>query len=326
MFLTSAATGRLQVGKTETAEGQWHCNTGDSSILPRVGHSCSMGAGRKRREFAFPCHLSLRQESLRSPFACLEQPRKAAAFWGPFSGRKKGPKSANPNCCGSHFWGLFCAPKMGAKLAPPYGLNVARAWSPPARFCLCCRTCYPTCSACDCLCLPAFLSVSPRRGPCLHSWPCCMCPSSVSLVAWCLRCLHSLVAMKIYSTLCPTSVCKPGRRPAFCRERHLFAWACDQNVQKGLASTNAAVSREHVTAPDPAETHASAPAAHARTLRSRNDRIARWSRRRNARRGFFKAGERLPVEARRTKAAFPVAFGAASEKGGPENGPKKRPP
>ena len=166
----------------------------------------------------------------------------------------------------------------------------------------------------------------PRRGPCVHSWPCCMCPSSVSLVAWCLRCLHSLVAMKIYSTRCPTSVCKPGRRPAFCRERHLFAWACDQNVQKGLASTNAAVSREHVTAPDPAETHASAPAAHARTLRSRNDRIARWSRRRNARRGFFKAGERLPVEARRTKAAFPVAFGAASEKGGPESGPKKRPP
>ena len=167
----------------------------------------------------------------------------------------------------------------------------------------------------------------PRRGPCLHSWPCCMCPSSVSLVAWCLRCLHSLVAMKIYSTLCPTSVCKPGRRPAFCRERHLFAWACEQNVEKGLASTNAAVSREHVTAPDPAETHASAPAAHARTLRSRSDRIARWSRRRNARRGFFKAGERLPVEARRTKAAFPVAFGAASEKGGPETDPnKKRPP
>ena len=124
MLLTSAATGRLQVGKTETAEGQWHCDTGDSSILPRVGHSCSMGAGRKRREFAFPCHLSLRQESLRSSFACLEQARKAAAFWGPFSGRKKGPTSANPNCCGSHFWGLFCAPKMG----PNWPRRMASTW------------------------------------------------------------------------------------------------------------------------------------------------------------------------------------------------------
>ena len=75
---------------------------------------------------------------------------------------------------------------------------------------------------------------------------------------------------------------------AFCRERHLFAWVRHQNVDKGLAPSNAAVWREHVTAPDAAHSDASAPAAHATTLRSRSQWIARWSRRWNVRRGFLK--------------------------------------
>ena len=113
-------------------------------------------------------HFHVICRSARSPFAAhsraLSSLEKRPHFGVHFPDAKKGPKSANPHCCGSHLRGLFCAPKMGAKLAPPYGLNVARAWSPPARFCLCCRTCYPTCTACDCLCLPAFLSVSPGEA------------------------------------------------------------------------------------------------------------------------------------------------------------------
>ena len=62
---------------------------------------------------------------------------------------------------------------------------------------------------------------------------------------------------------------------AFCRERHLFAAVRHQNVGKGLARSNAAVWREHVTARGAAHSDASAPAAHATTLRSRNQWIAR---------------------------------------------------
>ena len=36
----------------------------------------------------------------------------------PFSGRKKGPKSVNPNSWGSHFWGPFCVRKMDLKMRP----------------------------------------------------------------------------------------------------------------------------------------------------------------------------------------------------------------
>ena len=111
---------------------------------------------------------------------------------------------------------------------------------------------------------------------------------------------------------------------AFRRERQLFAWARQQNVEKGLAPSNTALWREHVTARVPADTAAAAPGAHARTLRSRNEWTAPWSRRWNVRRGFFKAGERLPLETRRAKAAFALPFGTPAEKG-PEDGPKNRP-
>jgi hypothetical protein len=110
---------------------------------------------------------------------------------------------------------------------------------------------------------------------------------------------------------------------AFRRERQLFAWVRHQNEEKGLAPSNTALWREHVTARVPADTDAAAPGAHARTLRSRNQWIARWSRRWNVRRGFFKAGERLPLETRR--AAFALPFGTPAEKRGPENRPKNRP-
>ena len=122
----------------------------------------------------------------------------------------------------------------------------------------------------------------------------------------------------------------PGRTAlkiarAFCRERQLFTWVREQNVQKGLAPSNAAVWREHITAGDATNTRATAAPAHARTLRSRNQWIARWSRRWNIRRGFFKPGERLPLETRRTKAAFPCPCEQTRKKGDPKNGPQKRP-
>ena len=113
---------------------------------------------------------------------------------------------------------------------------------------------------------------------------------------------------------------------ALCRERHLYARVRHQNVDKRLAPSNAAVWREHVTATDAAHSDASALAAHATTLRSRNQWIARSSRRWNVRRGFFKAGERLPLETRRAKAAFPFPFRAHAEKRGPKNGPQNRLP
>ena len=100
---------------------------------------------------------------------------------------------------------------------------------------------------------------------------------------------------------------------AFRRERQLFPFVRHQNV---LAPSNTALWREHVTARVPADTDAAAPGAHARTLRSRNEWIARWSRRWNVRRGFFKAGERLPLETRRATAAFALPFGTPAEKRG----------
>ena len=112
---------------------------------------------------------------------------------------------------------------------------------------------------------------------------------------------------------------------AFRRERQLFAWARHQNVEKGLAPSNTALWREHVTARVPADTDASAPSAHARALRSRNQWIARWSRCWNVRRGFFKAGERLPLETRRAKAAFALPSGTPAEKGVQKTEPKSGP-
>jgi hypothetical protein len=100
---------------------------------------------------------------------------------------------------------------------------------------------------------------------------------------------------------------------AFRRERQLFSFVRHQNV---LAPSNAALWREHVTARVPADTDAAVPGAHARALRSSNQWIARWSRRWNVRRGFFKAAERLPLEAPRATAAFALPFGTPAEKRG----------
>jgi len=92
---------------------------------------------------------------------------------------------------------------------------------------------------------------------------------------------------------------------AFCREDQLFSWVRQQNIEKGLAPSNAALWRQHTAPPVPG-TRARAPAAaaNATTLRTRNQWILRWSRRWNVRRGFFKAGERVPVETRQAKAEF----------------------
>ena len=90
---------------------------------------------------------------------------------------------------------------------------------------------------------------------------------------------------------------------AFCREDQLFSWVRQQNIEKGLAPSNAALWRQHTAPPVPG-TRARAPAAttHATTLRTRNQWILRWSRGWNVRRGFFKAGERVPIETRQAKA------------------------
>ena len=40
------------------------------------------------------------------------------AILRPFSGRKKGPKSVNPNSWGSHFWSLFHVRKTDLKMRP----------------------------------------------------------------------------------------------------------------------------------------------------------------------------------------------------------------
>jgi hypothetical protein len=92
---------------------------------------------------------------------------------------------------------------------------------------------------------------------------------------------------------------------AFCREDQLFCWVRQQSIQKGLAPSNAAVWRQHTAPALPgARRHAPAAASHATTQRTRNQWILRWSRRWNVRRGFFKAGERVPIETRQAKAEF----------------------
>ena len=96
-------------------------------------------------------------------------------------------------------------------------------------------------------------------------------------------------------------------------------------MQKGLAPSNAAVWREHITAADAADARACAAPAHATTLRSRNQWIARWSRRWNIRRGFFKPGERLPLDTRRAKAAFPSPFAQTQKKGVQKTDAKRGP-
>ena len=112
---------------------------------------------------------------------------------------------------------------------------------------------------------------------------------------------------------------------AFCRELELVAWARHQNDHKGLAPSNAALWRERVTRAEPREAEASGAPAHARTLRSRNQWTACWPRRWSVRRGFFKAGERLPLETRRATARF-FHVPTNGKKRGPENGPQSRPP
>ena len=67
--------------------------------------------------------------------ALRQTARKAAAFRGPFSGRKKGPKSVNPNCWGSHFCGLFWAGKWTENWPPLLGRNLAVAAHPCQRPC-----------------------------------------------------------------------------------------------------------------------------------------------------------------------------------------------
>ena len=82
----------------------------------------------------------------------------------------------------------------------------------------------------------------------------------------------------------------------------------------------------HVTRAAPRAADAAAASAHARTLRSRSQSIARWSRQWNARRGFFKAGERLPLETRRAKAGFLSPSRHNEKRGVQKNGPQNRPP
>ena len=113
---------------------------------------------------------------------------------------------------------------------------------------------------------------------------------------------------------------------AFCREMELLAWVRRPRVHKGLAPNNAALWRERVTRAEPREAEAFGAPEYGRTLRSRNQWTARWSRRWNARRGFFKAGERLPLETRRAKARFFCRVPTNGKKRGPENGPQSRPP
>ena len=132
----------------------------------------------------------------------------------PLSGRKKGRKKCEPQQLGFTLLGPFLRPENGRKIGPALWPERGPGMESPCALLSLLQDMLPDVFRVR-LPLSACLSFRvPRRGPCVHSWPCCMCPSSVSLVAWCLRCLQALVTMKIYSTLCPTLVCKPGRRPA----------------------------------------------------------------------------------------------------------------
>ena len=106
-----------------------------------------------------------------------------------------------------------------------------------------------------------------------------------------------------------SSACEYAAR--WLSERNLAAWVGEQNVGKGLAPSNAGVwetrSRLQGSAPV-TENGSDAARPRPRTVRARNQWLARWARRWGLQRGAFQSGEVLNPEELKTKASFVSAF------------------
>ena len=91
--------------------------------------------------------------------------------------------------------------------------------------------------------------------------------------------------------ICGTSA--EHEAPSLSPAKRLMSRACVPHSCQPCRRT-LATQWSHVTRAAPRAADACAAPAHASALRPRSQSIARWPRRWNVRRGFFKAGERLP--------------------------------